>query len=632
MRAGHRRRLAIAGGGLVTIAAAVAAQAAPRAAQLVVPRTATVEVTSSGTVSLPRARVVCSRHGARCSVRASLKAGSPARVIAQQDVRPAAGKAAALTFRLSAANLAAVRAAGRLSATLTIVATKPKFATARTVVQLTLTAPSPVSHSAPTLSIPIDPGTLAAVPVPATPTPTATPTRTPVPTPVVSPTPTPTVTPTATATPTPTPTPTPRLHVDPTRRFLIGADGAPFLMTGESPQALIGDLTESDAELFLSTRKAQGFNTIWVNLLCNNYTGCHEDGSTWDGVPPFTTLRDLSTPNETYFARADRMLQLAAKYDFVVLLDPIETGGWLDILKANGVDKARAYGQYLGRRYSRFTNIVWMSGNDYQDWGPVNDPYVTAVAQGIRDTDPAALQTVQLNYLRSGSLDDPAWAPLIDLNASYTYDPTYVQVLKDYNRSNFIPTFMAEGSYEDERNSADVPPGMPQQLRRQEYWSLLSGAAGQIYGNHYTWQFICPDRDAGGNCVGGWKDQLHSIGAAHVTNLVALFSARPWYALIPDQGHAVVTDGYGTFGETDYVTAARTSDGKLAMAYVPSSRTVTVDMGTLSGPVTARWFDPTDGTFAAIAGSPLPNSGHVALTTPGLNAAREDDWVLVLEA
>ena len=35
----------------------------------------------------------------------------------------------------------------------------------------------------------------------------------------------------------------------------------------------------------------------------------------------------------------------------------------------NGVDKVRAYGQYLGRRYEDFPNIIWMHGNDYQDCG-----------------------------------------------------------------------------------------------------------------------------------------------------------------------------------------------------------------------------------------------------------------------
>ena len=402
-------------------------------------------------------------------------------------------------------------------------------------------------------------------------------------------------------------------------------------MAGDSPQALIGNLTESDAELYFASRRAEGFNTVWINLLCNNYTACRNDGSTWDGVPPFTTPGDFSTPNEAYFAHVDRVLRLAGAYGLVVLLDPAETGGWLSTMVDNGVDKLRAYGEYLGRRYKDFPNIIWMHGNDYQEWGPTYDPYVTAVALGIRDVDTRHLQTVELNYTSSGSLDDPAWAPIIQLNASYTYLPTYDQVLKDYNRSNFLPTFMVEANYEFEQVSGP-PGGTPLQLRRQEYWTLLSGATGQLYGNTYTWQFLCPQRDASGNCIGGWKDELDTPGQTQFGYVQALFGSRRWYDLAPDQSHAVITDGLGTYGTNDYVTAARTPDGTLAIAYIPSSRTVTVDLSTFSGSVTARWYDPTAGTFTSASESPFPNAGSQQFTTPGTNAGGDDDWVLVLEA
>jgi hypothetical protein len=55
---------------------------------------------------------------------------------------------------------------------------------------------------------------------------------------------------------------------------------------------------------------------------------------------------------------------------------------------------------------------------------------------------------VELNYSTSGSLEDQSWAPLIELNAAYTYLPTYAQVLTEYNRSNFKPVFMVEANYE----------------------------------------------------------------------------------------------------------------------------------------------------------------------------------------
>src|SRR6266581_3747356 len=160
------------------------------------------------------------------------------------------------------------------------------------------------------------------------------------------------------------------LHTEAGKRYLVDAAGNPFLMLGESPQAMIGNLTEAEAELFLVNRKSHGFNTVWVNLLCASYTGCKADGTTFDSIAPFTIGNDLSTydlsaPNEAYFARADRMLQLAAKYGFLVILDPAETGSWLSVLQSNGLAKSRAYGQYLGTRYKNFPNIVWMSGNDF---------------------------------------------------------------------------------------------------------------------------------------------------------------------------------------------------------------------------------------------------------------------------
>jgi hypothetical protein len=128
-----------------------------------------------------------------------------------------------------------------------------------------------------------------------------------------------------------------------------------------------------------------------------------------------------------------------------------------------------------------------------------------------------------------------------------------------------------------------------------------------------------------------------------MAHLKALFEPRPWHELVPDAAHSVVTDGYGTFsstgavGRNDYVTAARTPNGKLVMAYVPSARPIpiTVNMAQLSGPVTARWYDPTTGVFTDI-GSQLDNTGLRTFNTRGVNGGGDpnwdQDWVLVLEA
>jgi hypothetical protein len=406
--------------------------------------------------------------------------------------------------------------------------------------------------------------------------------------------------------------------------YLVDRHGRPFLIVGDSPQALIANLSVKQANHFFANREAAGFNSMWVNLLCDDYTGGRADGTTYDGIAPFLKPGDLATPNPAYFARVDAMVRAAASHHLAVFLDPIETGGWLGTLRSNGAPKAFAYGQFLGRRYGQDPNIVWLDGNDFQTWmDPSDDALALAVARGIRSVDPDQLQTVELNYEESTSLDDARWKGIVSLDAAYTYAPTYAEVLKAYRNRDDIPAFMIEASYEGEHEYTG-----PETLRRQEYWTMLSGAAGQFYGNAFTWQFRS-----------GWNGHLNTVGSRQMTFVTNLFSRRPWFNLVPDTGHRLVLAGYGTFSDSgnvndnDYVTAARTRDGRLAIAYLPTGDPVVVNLARMAGRrVRAQWYDPTSGTYRTIARSPLRTRGRRTFRPPAKNHGGDQDWVLVLTA
>jgi hypothetical protein len=427
------------------------------------------------------------------------------------------------------------------------------------------------------------------------------------------------------------------LQKSPDGRYLVDQSNAPCLLIGESPQALTVNLTTNDAALFFTNRAGHGFNTAWVNLLCSTYTGGRPDASTIDGILPFTgtvpasvttgvtTNYDLTTPNEAFFARVDQMINLAAQQGIQVLLDPAETGGFLSVLLNNGTNKCRAYGQFLGNRYKNFPNIIWMSGNDFQTWRtPGDDAVVRAVALGIQDTDTNHLQTTELDYVVSSSLDDTNWDSILGLNGTYTYYPTYARLQQDYNRANFLPNFLVEANYEFE--SLQGPVTTAPILRKQEYWTMTSGACGQMYGNHYTWPFSS-----------GWQNFLDTPGAIEIGYLKAFFEARAWYNLVPDTNHVVVTAGYGTYSDTgyvadnDYLTDAATPDGSLVVIYTPVIRQFTVDMSQLAGLAAAHWFDPAGGIYYPITGSPFTNSGMLNFTPPTNNADGDGGWVLVIE-
>ncbi|MGA3268607.1 MAG: DUF4038 domain-containing protein [Verrucomicrobiota bacterium] len=423
-------------------------------------------------------------------------------------------------------------------------------------------------------------------------------------------------------------------------RILVDQDNVPFLMVGDSPQSIYAHLSPAEDAAFLANRAKYGINSLWIDILTSRYVGGRSDSSLYNGTKPFrqmlpgTKFYDFTAPNETYFAYVDEAVRMAATNGILVMLGPLETGALLPLARANGVDRCRAYGQYLGQRYKDFPNIVWFHGNDYENWDvETNDAVTTAIALGIKDKDPNHLHTIELNYQSSCSLDDPNWARIAGLNLAYTYYPTYAEVLHGYNQSATTPVFMGEANYELEAQGAE-DGGSPHVLRMQEYWTMLSGATGQLYGNHYTWTF-----------VHGWQTNLDTIGVKQLRCMKDVFSGRKWYNLVPDQAHTFVIAGYGHFvalapaaapgwprlANNDYVTAALTSDGTLGMAYLPQGGTITVDLSKLKNRIMAWWFDPTSDSSRMICGSPFANAGAQQFTTPGKNSTGEPDWLLVLE-
>jgi Putative collagen-binding domain of a collagenase len=87
----------------------------------------------------------------------------------------------------------------------------------------------------------------------------------------------------------------------------------------------------------------------------------------------------------------------------------------------------------------------------------------------------------------------------------------------------------------------------------------------------------------------------------------------------------IAIDGLGEFRGLDYLAAARTQDGSTVIAYLPTTRTFTVDLSKVAGSEAQTWwYNPRTGT-SQTAGKFATNAKH-QFTPPG-----EGDWVLVLD-
>ena len=406
------------------------------------------------------------------------------------------------------------------------------------------------------------------------------------------------------------------LHVEAGKRYLIDAHGNPFLMQGDAAWSLIAQLNNADAAQYLENRRLKGFNTVIVNLIEHQFA----DNPPYDayGDAPFLTPGDFSTPNEAYFAHAAYVINLAAQKGMLVLLAPAYMGvdggdqGWYQEMTANGTTKLANYGTYVANRFRAYDNIIWVEGGDYN---PPDLNILRAIPNAIRAVDTkwlhtfhGANETSALGFLGTGE-------PWLQVNDIYTYTDVIANAFQEYGRSS-MPFFLIEAKYENSDGAGEWT------VRRQAYQAVLSGTTGQVMGNTPIWLFDT-----------GWQQALESSGTLGVARIAALLGSRAWWKLVPDTNQTVLTAGVSS--GTDRSATARASDGSFVLSYLPTARSVTVNLAQLAGPhVVARWYDPSTGSYATIAGSPFTASGSHVFPSAGANGGGlgDSDWVLVLES
>jgi len=335
----------------------------------------------------------------------------------------------------------------------------------------------------------------------------------------------------------------------------------------------------------------------------------------------------LATPNPAFWSEIDTLLTTAANNDLVVVFNPLITQNFLITFQNAGNTKCFNWGVSLGNRYKTFTNIIWYNGNDFQSWHTASDlALVSNIMAGIKSVDTNHLQSLQLDFNRSYSNQATATVGAnLTLDAVYTYYEAYDYVRTAYASSPTLPVFLLESNYEGGNNTGQLTsPANAFIVRQEAYYAMTSGAAGTIWGNESVNHFDT-----------NYPGSLTTTASLEVKYLPQLLAPYPWWNLVPDTGHVVVTAGFGTAAPNNlnlynatYATNAWSSSDSLAIVYTPVSTTLSVNMANFSKSMNASWFDPT-GTSTAIGF--FPNTGSQNFTTP--STAHSDgthDWVLVL--
>lgn len=397
------------------------------------------------------------------------------------------------------------------------------------------------------------------------------------------------------------------LSVSPDRRRLLDPAGRPVLLQGDAAWSLIANTTLEGARLYLDERRALGFNTIMVSVI--EYLFSADPPRNLAGDEPFLTPGDFSSPNPAYMDHVEQVLELIAERGFLVLLAPAYLGypnphypgfgnrseGWYDEVVANGLAGNRSWGEYLGHRFGHFDNIMWMLGGD-RNPGLALEP-LDALAQGLRSTGITTPFTAHV-HPEDSPIEEFPGADWLDVNPTYTYGIVHRKLIDDWNRQPAWPFFLIESTYEGEHDASEL------QIRRQAWWSVLCGANGHLIGNKPMWLF-----------GQGWQAQLRSPASIAMARWGDFLRGLAWWDLEPDESHTLATAGLGEARGLDRVTAAVSSQGDLAVAYLPVRRALTIDAGRLAGAsLDVEWFEPATGQ--RLVGEPIGSRGVVVLDPP----------------
>jgi hypothetical protein len=152
-------------------------------------------------------------------------------------------------------------------------------------------------------------------------------------------------------------------------------------------------------------------------------------------------------------------------------------------------------------------------------------------------------------------------------------------------------------------------------------------AAGIGYGGHGVWGWDDGTREptdhSGSGIPMAWKDALKMPGAEQMAHLYDFFTSIPYQRLRP--APMVVVNQPGVTNAMQYISAAKTDQKDLTIAYIPAVRTVEIKLDALPPSPNITWFNPRTGEKS-------PAVAVVTANTCQFPTPAEGDWILLMQS
>ncbi len=435
------------------------------------------------------------------------------------------------------------------------------------------------------------------------------------------------------------PTPS-RLKVSANLRFLTQADNTPFFWLGDTAWELAHRLDRDDVKMYLQSAADNGINVIQFVALAAldglTKPNAYGDLPLIEKDPTNPAVTKGNNPNVAseydYWDHIDYIIETAESLGIYVALLP-SWGSYLWENKGQKADpifnltNASEYGTWLGQRYGKKDNIIWVLGGDRIPDTNEKLMIIRNMAKGLDAGGGTQLTTYHPWGGKSSSeyFHEDNW---LDFNSYQSGHPSkdyanYNFAASDYAKVSIKPTLDIEPRYEHLPINFNLDNGRfdAYDTRQAAYWSLFAGAFGHTYGHNSIWQMYDEGKAPTIDASTYWTNAINAEGRTTMKWLKELLLARPMLTRVPDQ--SLIADD---LSGANKIKGTRGDD--YAFIYSSTGQSFSINMGKISGDnVSASWYNPRTGAFTFIDN--YPNTGSRTFTPP--SNGRGNDWVLVLD-
>jgi hypothetical protein len=417
-----------------------------------------------------------------------------------------------------------------------------------------------------------------------------------------------------------------KLIVDKGSRYISYEDGTPFLWLGCTSWGMTEWLSREEVDYYLDDRKSKGMNVVQLCLFFGKRTEAPLrfplNAPNYYGYKAFEetdSLPDVSRPAivkggtpenpDDYWDHVDYCLNAIKKRGMYAAVLPFWGRRYVNASHPGHstplftMENIFNYGEFLGKRYGKEPNIIWVNGGDVKaDQGGDYLPHYRLLAEGLLrgatgsqakwNEDSSLWDKLLMTYHPDGTpmINSSEWFHTdiwLDFNMIETHihrNKLVAAIQQDINREPVKPTILAEGHYEGYtgKNKAEAI-----HIRRQAYQTFFAGAAGHTYGgaddNMGNGPLFSPSNN--------WKILLNWEGACQMKYLRIFLEENDWWRW--EDASDLIQTGKG---EGDLQKLCVRYRNKI-LVYFPDSSSCSIESETVKK---LQWFNPVNGESITI--------------------------------